>query len=114
MHNCLMVLVATLVILVGRETASYAEIFAGVLQSTGRARLVGTVTGGNVETIWPHEFEDGSRIWIAEESFRSLSGGNWERDGIVPGYFVAADWAEFTADSDTQFATAIQLLQEMW
>lgn len=103
-----------LVILVGRETASYAEIFAGVLQSTGRARLVGTVTGGNVETIWPHGFEDGSRVWIAEESFRSLSGGNWERDGIVPGYFVAADWAEFTADSDTQFTTAIQLLQEMW
>ncbi len=101
-----------MVILVGQETTSYAEIFAGVLQSTGRARLVGTVTGGNVETIWPHDFEDGSRIWIAEESFRPLSGGDWERDGIVPGYFVAGDWAEFTADSDTQFTTAIQLLQE--
>jgi C-terminal peptidase prc len=103
-----------LVILVGRETTSYAEIFAGVLQSTGRARLVGTVTGGNVESIWPHDFEDGSRVWIAEEGFRSLSGGNWERDGIVPGYFIAGDWADFTAESDTQFTTAIQLLQEMW
>jgi C-terminal peptidase prc len=102
---------APLIILIGRETSSYAEIFAGALQSTGRARLVGTVTGGNVETIWSHDFEDGSRVWIAEEGFRPLTGGNWEQDGIVPDFYVVGDWADFTAENDTQLETAIQLLQ---
>jgi carboxyl-terminal processing protease len=99
-----------LVILVGRETSSYAEIFAGVLQSIGRARLVGTPTRGNVETIWPHSFEDQSRLWIAEESFRSLNNGDWEQNGIKPDYFVGGDWADFSAEQDQQLETAIRLL----
>jgi C-terminal processing protease CtpA/Prc len=101
-----------LVILIGQETSSYAEIFAGVLQSIGRARLVGTVTRGNVETIWPHDFEDRSRVWIAEEGFRPLGGGNWEGDGIVPDLNVPGDWADFTAKNDTQLETALQLLRQ--
>jgi len=99
-----------LVILIGRETSSYAEIFAGVLQSIGRAQLVGTVTTGNVETIWPHSFEDGSRLWIAEEGFRPPDGRDWEGDGVVPDFYVAGDWADFTAETDTQLETAVQLL----
>lgn len=104
--------IVPLVILIGRETSSYAEIFAGVLQSAGRARLVGTVTQGNVETIWPHLFEDGSRLWIAQEGFRPPTGGDWERDGILPDFYVAGDWADFTAENDTQLATALQLLRQ--
>ncbi len=99
-----------LIVLIGRETSSYAEIFAGVLQSTGRARLVGIVTEGNVETIWPHSFEDGSKVWIAEEGFRPLNGGNWEQDGIVPDYYVPGDWADFTAENDPQLGMALELL----
>jgi len=99
-----------LIILVGRETSSYAEIFAGVLQGAGRARLVGTVTEGNVETIWPHDFEDNSRVWIAEEGFRPLNGVNWERDGVAPDYYVPADWADFVEESDPQLAIAVELL----
>lgn len=101
-----------LVILIGKETSSYAEIFAGVLQSIGRARLVGTVTRGNVETIWPHDFEDHSRVWIAEEGFRPLGGGNWEGSGIVPDFSMPGDWADFTAENDTQLDTALQLLRQ--
>jgi carboxyl-terminal processing protease len=99
-----------LVVLVGHETSSYAEIFAGVLQSTGRARLVGTVTRGNVETIWPHDFEDGSRVWIAEEAFRPLSGNGWENQGITPDQIVPGDWGDFTAETDPQLAMAVALL----
>lgn len=99
-----------LIILIGRDTSSYAEIFAGVLQSVGRARLLGTVTEGNVETIWPHSFEDGSRLWLAEEGFRPLHGGNWEQDGVVPDYYVPGDWADFTAENDPQLGMALELL----
>lgn len=101
-----------LVILVGRETSSYAEIFAGVLQSAGRAVLVGTVTQGNVETIWPYDFEDGSRLWIAQEGFRPLDARDWEQDGLLPDFYVPGDWADFTAATDTQLAMALQLLRQ--
>jgi carboxyl-terminal processing protease len=99
-----------LIILVGHETSSYAEIFAGVLQSLGRARIVGTVTRGNVETIWPHDFEDGSRVWIAEEAFRPLVGEGWENQGIRPDQIIPGDWGDFTAETDPQLAAALALL----
>jgi C-terminal peptidase prc len=101
-----------LMVLVGRETSSYAEIFAGVLQSTGRARVVGTVTRGNVETIWPHDLADGSRIWIAEEAFRPLAGAGWESLGITPDHRVPGDWGDFTAETDPQLAMAVTLLTQ--
>jgi carboxyl-terminal processing protease len=99
-----------LVVLVGSETSSYAEIFAGVLQSTGRAWVVGTATHGNVETIWPHDFEDGSRIWIAEEAFRPLTGADWEHHGIAPDHLIPGDWGDFTDETDVQLAVAVALL----
>lgn len=99
-----------LVILVGKDTNSYAEILAGTLQSIGRAQLVGTLTSGNVETIWPHEFEDGSRVWIAEEGFRPLNGENWEWTGVVPDVTVPGDWSDRAAGNDPQMASAIQIL----
>jgi carboxyl-terminal processing protease len=99
-----------LVVLVGSETSSYAEILAGVLQSIGRAQVVGTVTSGNVETIWPYDFEDGSRVWIAEEAFRPLTGADWEHHGIAPDHLIPGDWGDFTDETDVQLAVAVALL----
>jgi carboxyl-terminal processing protease len=101
-----------LAILVGTETASYAEVFSGVLQETGRAQIVGRTTLGNVETMYSYDFEDGSRAWIAEEMFRPPSGADWEKEGIVPDIEIPLDWDEFTADDDAQLEAAIELLQE--
>ena len=39
-----------LVVLVSKDTVSYGEIFSGVLQDIGRARIVGQATSGRVET----------------------------------------------------------------
>lgn len=101
-----------LVILVGTETASYAEVFSGVLQETGRAQIVGRTTLGNIETVYNYDFEDGSRAWIAEETFRPPSGTDWEKDGIIPDIEIPLDWDEFTAEDDDQLEAAIELLQE--
>jgi carboxyl-terminal processing protease len=103
---------APLVILVGTETASYAEVFSGVLQETGRAQIVGRTTLGNIETVYNYDFEDGSRAWIAEETFRPTSGTDWEKEGIVPDIEIPLDWDEFTTEDDVQLETAIELLQE--
>lgn len=101
-----------LVILVGSDTISFAEVFSGVLQEAGRAQIVGRTTDGNVETLRGYDFEDGSQAWIAQESFRPPSGADWEETGIVPDVEIPLDWDEFTAEDDAQLEAALELLRE--
>jgi C-terminal processing protease CtpA/Prc len=99
------------VILVGPETVSFGEIFAGALKDSGRAMLVGQTTLGNVETLHGYELEDGSWLWIAEETFDpAVSHANWEQTGIVPDVEAYADWDTFTFETDPSIAAALTLL----
>lgn len=100
-----------LVILIGRDTESYAEVFSGILQDMGRAQLVGEPTAGNVETIYPYDQEDGSRLWIAEETFEPPSGARWESAGVQPDVLIRARWEDFTEDDDPVLLAALALLR---
>ncbi|HDQ71324.1 MAG TPA: PDZ domain-containing protein [Chloroflexi bacterium] len=99
-----------LVVLVSEETASFAEIFSGILQETERAQIVGNTTAGNVEITYGYDFEDGSRAWIAQETFRTTSGADWEETGIVPDVEIPIEWDEFTVEDDPQIDAALDLL----
>lgn len=99
-----------LIILIDKGTESYAEVLSGALREAGRARLVGQTTVGNVETIYGYDFEDGSRAWIARETFVPLSGDDWEKTGLVPDVLVDADWDEFTQENDLALTQAVNLL----
>ena len=98
-----------LVVLVSLDTVSYGEVFAGVLQDIGRAYLIGETTGGNVETLWGYDFEDGSRAWIAHESFQPLNhpDQNWEETGIIPNLTILANWDEYTTQTDPRVKAAL-------
>jgi len=99
-----------LIVLVGEDTVSYAEIFAGVLQDSGRAALVGETTPGNVETLHGYIFDDGSQLWMAQERFDpAASHADWEASGIVPDVIVDADWDTFTFETDPAVAAALDL-----
>jgi carboxyl-terminal processing protease len=97
-------------ILIGPSTQSYAEVFSGALQAKGRAKLVGQRSGGNIETLRLHEFEDGSQAWIAEETFKLPNGDNWEGDGLTPDVPVDKGWDEYTAENDPMITAAIEAL----
>lgn len=103
-----------LVVLVGEGTASYGEIVSGVLRVSGRAQIVGQTTDGNVEVLWGYEFEDGSRAWIAQETFEPLgeSAGIWEDTGIIPDVEAPSRWDLFSEATDPGLAAAVRLLQE--
>jgi carboxyl-terminal processing protease len=105
---------APLVVLVDLDTVSFGEIMSGVLQNEGRATLVGQTTLGNVETLWGYDFEDGSRAWIAVETFRpnGLEPGVWEETGIVPDVFAPTRWDLFTEATDPALAVAVELLTQ--
>lgn len=104
-----------LVVLVDRDTASYGEIFSGVLKNAGRATIVGRTTLGNVERLWGFNFDDGSRAWIASETFLptgvdSNQAGIWEDTGIVADYSVPTRWDLFSEANDPALAKAVEVL----
>lgn len=101
-----------MVVLIGHGTESFAEVLAGALQNTGRARLIGQNTAGNIETLLSHEFEDGSRLWLAEETFRLPNGKNWEGVGVAPDIRIDKGWDEFTAANDPAIAEAVKQLSK--
>jgi carboxyl-terminal processing protease len=100
-----------LVVLVSEDTVSFGEIFSGALRDVGRAQIVGEPTLGNVEILHGYNLEDGSRLWIAQESFRPVnSGENWELTGIIPDAVAYADWDTFTFETDPSIPAALELL----
>ena len=102
-----------LVVLVDRDTVSYGEIFSGVLQLSGRAKVVGGPSLGNVERLSRHDFDDGSRAWLATETFapNGKEAGYWEGVGILPDHELRTRWDLFTEETDPALATAVELLQ---
>jgi C-terminal peptidase prc len=103
-----------LVVLVGLDTVSFGEIFSGILQDIGRAFIIGETTGGNVETLWGFDYEDGSRVWLARESFHPINNpeADWEQTGIVPDLEIPANWDEYNLDTDPAVQAAIRYFSD--
>jgi len=99
-----------LVVLVDGETESYAEVFAAVLQAEGRAEIVGAPSAGNTETIFAYDFEDGSRLWIAQEGFRLSNGDDLEGRGVAPDRALEVDWTRFSERRDPHIVAALEML----
>ena len=101
-----------LVVLISAETESYGEVFAGILKDTQRAYLIGVPTAGNIETLWGYDFEDGSRAWIAYETFRPYHNpeDDWEITGVSPHQVVRSDWSEVTLEGDAVVQSALDYL----
>ena len=100
-----------MVVLVGEGTVSFGEIFSGILQDIGRAKVAGKTSLGNVEILNQYSFADHSRAWIAQERFDPrVTHANWEKDGIIPDLQGYADWSTFTFDKDPGVAAALKLL----
>jgi len=99
-----------LVVLIGRDTVSFGEVFAGILQDIGRAYLIGEQTDGNVEVLHVFDFTDGSRAWIAQETFRPLNNPqqDWEISGIIPDQTIISYWDEVVLDTDPAVIAALK------
>lgn len=102
-----------LVVIVSEDTVSYGEIFSGVLRDAGRAKVVGQTSLGNVEVLHGYEFDDGSQVWIASETFASeFSDANWELTGIVPDVAVYEEWDTITFETDPVITAAVEILSQ--
>jgi carboxyl-terminal processing protease len=100
-----------MVVLVGPETVSAAEMFAAGMRVLERARIVGTPSAGNTENLVPHDLSDGSRLWLAELNYHQPDGSEIEGHGVRPDRVVDAEWWRYDPPDDPQIKAAIEELE---
>lgn len=101
-----------LIILIGKNTSGYAEIFVASLQASKRATLIGQATTGNLENASAFHLPDGSRVIIQTSSFRLTNGEEIGIHGIQPDITVDAGWDDVLPGTDPVFDQAIQTLDK--
>jgi hypothetical protein len=65
-----------------------------------------------VEILWGYDFNDGSRAWIAHETFQPLNPteSDWETTGIIPDLAAPVQWDEVTLDTDPAVIAALEYM----
>jgi carboxyl-terminal processing protease len=100
------------VVVVGSENASAAEVLAAALAEGVGARVVGERTSGNVEAVRAFELPDGSRVLVAIADLRSPSGASLA-SGVAPDVVARADVRDLARGVDPPIAEARRLLAEL-
>jgi carboxyl-terminal processing protease len=101
---------ASLVVLVDRDSASGAEIFAAALQEANVGTLVGSKTAGNVGVATQVEMSDGSVLQVTEQRFVSPSGAALDGVGVTPDVVVEMTDEDLENDRDPQLGKALEII----
>jgi len=100
-----------IVVLLGDQTVSAAEMFAAGMRVRERARIVGVPSAGNTENLLAHNLPDGSRLWLAEYAYYLPDGSLLEGQGVQPDREVDAQWWRFDPLDDPQVQAAVAELK---
>ncbi|MCA1648100.1 MAG: PDZ domain-containing protein, partial [Chloroflexi bacterium] len=101
---------AALVVLVDRDSASGAEIFAAALQDAAVGTLVGSKTAGNVGVATQVTLSDESVLQVTEQRFLSPSGAQIDGVGVTPDVVVDMTDEDLQNDRDPQLGKALELI----
>jgi len=99
-----------IVVLVDDTTVAEAEQLAVLLQSQGRAQVVGQPTLGVTHGVRPLDFVGGSLLQLTVVGLRLTDGSVLERAGVEPDVLVEVDWAQYSEQNDPYLIKAFELL----
>lgn len=100
-------------VLVNENTASASELFAGAMQDSGKAVLVGTNTFGKGIVQSFIDFEDGSAVKLTTSKYYTPKGRNIHEKGLKPDIEIKLDLATIGKKTpDNQMQKAIDYLKE--
>ena len=99
-----------IVVLVDEDSSGEPERLAWILQSTGRATVVGQKTPGRTRVIQELPMGDGSILQLVTVSLELPDGTKLERQGITPDVTVTDDWLDFPQAEDPYLLAALDLL----
>jgi carboxyl-terminal processing protease len=98
-------------VLVGRGTASSAEIFAHALQFHQRAVLVGRPTAGAVVGSRFYRLPGGGKLQLGVYDYQGLDGRRLEGVGVKPDVVVSLKLADLRDGVDSDLAAALDALR---
>jgi len=101
-----------LVLLVGRGSASGAEVLAAALRDNGRAVLIGTTTFGKGSVNHLRELSDGGALYITIARWLTPNGEQIEAIGLAPDIEVVPTEEDIELRRDVQLFAAIDYLRE--
>lgn len=101
-----------LAVLVDAQNSSAGEVAPLVLQSLGRATIIGEPTSGNVEAIRGFDLPDGSLVMVAVANLQGLEGEEFLL-GVQPDIVASSDIHELARGFDAPLAEAIRALKEL-
>ena len=99
-----------IVVLLDEDSAGEPERLAAILQSTGRAQVVGQPTDGETRVIQDIPYPDGSVLSLVTIGLELPDGTKLERQGITPDVRITQDWLAFPAAQDPYLLAALDLL----
>jgi len=94
-------------ILVDETTASASEVFAGGMQSVGRARVFGTTSAGAVLPAMTTRLPDGDSLLHALGDFETATGTRLEGAGVLPDPRVPVTRSDLLAGRDAALEAAV-------
>jgi carboxyl-terminal processing protease len=101
---------AALVVLIDRDSASGAEIFAAALQEAKAGILVGSKSAGNVGVATQITMPDESVLQVTEQRFVSPSGAQLDGVGVTPDVVVDMSDEDLENDRDPQLGKALEVV----
>jgi len=101
-----------LVVLVGRGSASGAELLAAAVRDNGRAILIGETTFGKGSVNHLRQLSDGGAIYITIARWLTPSGEQIEAIGLAPDIEVEPTEEDIELNRDVQLFAAIDYLRQ--
>jgi carboxyl-terminal processing protease len=101
-----------LVVLVGRGSASGAEVLAAAVRDNGRAVLIGSTTFGKGSVNHLRQLSDGGALYITIARWLTPNGEQIEAIGLVPDIEVVSTEEDIELGRDVQLFAAIDYLRE--
>ncbi len=99
------------VVLVDGGTNGEAERLAAILQSEGRATVVGVRTPGHTQLLQQVPLPDGSLLQLVVGGLVTSDGTRLEGHGVIPDVEMTDDWQDQTVDDDTWLQVAVRSLE---
>lgn len=96
-----------MIVLVDKETASAAELFAASLRDFGKAKLVGEQTYGKGVMQTTTEFENGGALVLTVAEYKTVYSECYDGIGLTPEYIVENE----SEDIDSQYNKAVEIIQ---
>ena len=101
-----------MLLLVDEMSASTSEVFAGGLQASGRAIVIGSRSAGAVLPSLVQSLPTGGALQHVISNYQTIHGTVLEGRGVTPDITAQLTRAELLAGNDPVLARAIQIAQE--